>query len=48
MFAPDRVKVLEPTFFVNAPEPEMTPDKVWSVDDAYVSVVDEPSEIPAP
>ena len=47
MFAPERVKVLEPTFFVRAPKPEMTPDRVWSVDDAYVNVVDEPSEIPA-
>ncbi len=48
MFAPDRVKVLVVEVpFVTAPEPEMMPDRVWSVDDAYVNVVDEPSEIPA-
>lgn len=47
VFAPDRARVLEPTFFVNAPEPEMIPDRVWAVDDAYVNVVDEPSAIPA-
>jgi hypothetical protein len=47
VFAADRVNVLEPTFFVNAPEPEMIPDRVWAVDDAYVNVVDEPSAIPA-
>jgi hypothetical protein len=33
VFAPDRVKVLELTFFVRAPEPEMMPDRVWSVDE---------------
>jgi hypothetical protein len=48
VFAPDRVKVLVVEVpFVTAPEPEMMPDRVWSVDDAYVNVVDEPSEIPA-
>ena len=48
MFAPERVKVLVVEVpFVTAPEPEMMPDRVWSVDDAYVNVVDEPSEIPA-
>jgi len=47
VFAPDRVKVLVVEVpFVTAPEPEMMPDRVWSVDDAYVNVVDEPSEIP--
>ena len=32
---------------VTAPEPEMIPDSVWSVDEEYVNVVDAPSEIPA-
>ena len=48
MFAPDRVKVLVVEVpFVTAPEPEMMPERVWSVDEEYVRVVDEPSEIPA-
>jgi len=48
VFAPDRVKVLVVEVpFVTAPEPEMMPERVWSVDEEYVRVVDEPSEIPA-
>jgi hypothetical protein len=34
VFAPDRVKVLVVEVpFVTAPEPEMMPDRVWSVDE---------------
>ena len=48
MFAPERVSVLVAEVdLVTAPEPEMIPDSVWSVDEEYVNVVDEPSEIPA-
>ena len=36
--AADSVKVLEAeVFFVNVPEPEITPDSVWLADDAYTS-----------
>jgi hypothetical protein len=48
VFAPERVSVLVAEVdLVTAPEPEMIPDSVWSVDEEYVNVVDEPSEIPA-
>ena len=43
MFTPDRVNVLDPTFLVTAPAPEMMPESVWAVDEAYVNVVDAPS-----
>lgn len=43
VFVPDRVNVLDPTFLVTAPAPETIPDSVWSVDEAYVNVVEVPS-----
>jgi hypothetical protein len=48
VFAPDRVSVLVAEVdLVTAPEPEMIPNSVWSVDEEYVNVVDVPSAIPA-
>jgi len=44
VFAPDSVSVLDPTFLVSVPEPEMIPESVWSVDDANVNELDDPSE----
>jgi len=44
VFAPDSVSVLDPTFLVTVPEPEMIPESVWSVDDANVNELDDPSE----
>jgi hypothetical protein len=42
-FAPDSMRVLvAELFFVSEPEPEMTPDKVWFVDDAKTKLDDEP------
>ena len=44
MFDPDNVSVLDPTFLVNVPEPEMIPESVWLVDDANVNELEDPSE----
>ena len=45
MFVADNVNVEVPDVsFTMRPEPEITPDKVWLVDDEYVSTVDVPSD----
>jgi hypothetical protein len=43
VFAPESVRVLvAEVFFVNEPAPEITPDRVWFVDDAKTKLDDEP------
>jgi hypothetical protein len=45
VFEPDRVSVVDAEFIVTAPAPEITPDKVWFVEDVCENVVEPPRAI---